>query len=141
MQHLWDGGKVSTPRCNRMENNHYSTQSTLASDLEDYRSASAAQQLVNSGTAFSKYYNAGTPDHVTLTIQWPTGPLSYEVFQEEYTYYMSVFTNGCDIPSGSINPLNWKHGGSIADNNNVTYTITPNVNRAPPPNGLRPLRI
>ena len=134
MRRLWDGGQVSTPRCNGIDNNYYITQSTLASNIEDYCSASAAQQLVNSGTAFSKDYNAGTPDHVTLTTQWPTGPLNYQVFQEECTYYMSVVTNGCDVPSGSIIPLNWKHGGSIADNNKVTYTITPIENRAPPPN-------
>ena len=134
MRRLWDGGKVSTPRCNGIDNNHYITQSTLAANIEDYCSASAGQRLVTSGSTFSKDYNAGTPDHVTLTTQWPSGPLSYQVFQEECTYYMSVVTNNCDIPSGSINPLNWKHGGSIADNNKVTYTITPNDNRAPPPN-------
>lgn len=41
--------------------------------------------------------------------------------------------NGCDVPVNSANPMNWKHGGNMKDNNGVSYTITPNANRTPPP--------
>jgi hypothetical protein len=29
--------------------------------------------------------------------------------------------------------MNWKHGGSITDNNSIKYTITPTQPRPPPP--------
>ncbi|KAM0799575.1 hypothetical protein BDR22DRAFT_304707 [Usnea florida] len=41
--------------------------------------------------------------------------------------------DGCDVPNGNSNHMNWKHGGSMKDNNEITYTIAPNANRAPAP--------
>ena len=41
--------------------------------------------------------------------------------------------DGCDVPNGNSKPMNWKHGGSMKDNNEVTCTIAPNANRAPAP--------
>ncbi|CAD0112709.1 unnamed protein product [Aureobasidium uvarum] len=29
--------------------------------------------------------------------------------------------------------MNWKHGGSISDNNNISYKISPTQSRPPPP--------
>lgn len=42
-------------------------------------------------------------------------------------------SNGCSLP-GDDNPMNWKHGGSITDNNGITYTIAPTESRLAPPN-------
>lgn len=41
-------------------------------------------------------------------------------------------SNNCS-PEGDDNPMNWKHGGSIADHNGVTYTVEPTRTRPPPP--------
>lgn len=37
--------------------------------------------------------------------------------------------DGCDVPSGDSNPLDWKHGGQMSDNNEVTYAINPTTLR------------
>lgn len=42
--------------------------------------------------------------------------------------------DGCDVPNGNSNSMNWKNGGSMKDDNDVTYTIAPNANRATTPN-------
>ncbi|KAF2814446.1 uncharacterized protein BDZ99DRAFT_237679 [Mytilinidion resinicola] len=41
-------------------------------------------------------------------------------------------SDGCSLP-GDNNVMNWKHGGSMSDNNGVKYTIIPTQNRPPPP--------
>ena len=133
MQRIWDKGKGTGQQCNGVNNQHYVTQSTLAANIQDFCKASVGQKIANSGSSFTKDYNAGTPDHVTLTTSWPNGPLSYQVFADECNYYLGTIMDGCDIPNGNSNPMNWKHGGSMKDNNQVSYTIVPNANRAPAP--------
>ena len=136
MRRQWDGGQPTAHQCNGISGNHYVTQSTLASNIQDFCTASAAQPngIANSGSTFTKDYNTGTPDYVTLKTTWPSGALNYQVFVDECNYYMNTIMNGCDVPSSGNNPLNWKGGGSMSDNNKVTYTITPNDSRAPAPN-------
>ena len=133
MQRIWDKGKATDRQCKGIDNNNYVTQSTLASNIQGFCDVSAQQKIAKSGSTFTKEYNAGTPDHVTITTTWPTGPLNYQVFAEECNYYLSTIMNGCDVPNGNSNPMNWKHGGSMKDYNDVAYTIAPNANRAPPP--------
>ena len=133
MQRIWDKGKATGQQCNGINNEHYVTQSTLAGNIQDFCTASAGQNIANSGSTFTKDYNVGTPDHVTLTTIWPNGLLNYQVFADECNYYLSTIMNGCDIPNGNSNPMDWKHGGSMKDNNGVAYTIAPNTNRAPAP--------
>jgi hypothetical protein len=41
-------------------------------------------------------------------------------------------SNGCSIPDDN-NKMNWKHGGSISDNNKILYKISPTQSRPPPP--------
>ena len=132
----WDGGQATAHQCNGINTNNYVTQSTLAANVQDFCTASAAQAngIATAGSKFTKDYNANTPDHVTLTTTWPPGPLNFQIFSDECNYYMSTIMNGCDVPSAGSNPLNWKHGGNMNDHNGVSYTITPNANRAPPPN-------
>lgn len=137
MQRIWDKGKATGQQCNSINNQHYVTQSTLAANIQDFCKASVGQNIANSGSTFTKDYNAGTPDHVTLTTTWPDGQLNYQVFADECNYYLGTIMDGCNIPSGNSNPMNWKHGGSMKDNNGVAYTIAPNANRAPAPE--RPL--
>lgn len=133
MQRIWDKGKATGQQCNGINNQNYITQSTLAANIKDFCTASAGQNIANSGSTFTKDYNTGTPDHVTLTTTWPKGSLNYQVFADECNYYLSTIMNGCDIPNGDSNPMNWKHGGSMKDNNGVVYTIAPDGNRAPAP--------
>src|ERR1700753_3865238 len=45
---------------------------------------------------------------------------------------MDPNSNGCSLP-GDNNKMNWKHGGTMSDNNGVKYTITPTQSRPPPP--------
>lgn len=131
----WDGGQASAHQCNGLNNDNYVTQSTLASNIQDFCTASAAQPngIANSGSTFSKDYNPNTPDHMTLSTTWPTGLRNFQIFADECNFYMSTIMNGCDVPVNGVNPMNWKHGGHMKDNNGVSYTITPNANRAPPP--------
>ena len=131
----WDGGQATTPQCNGINNKNYVTQSTLAANIQDFCTASAAQPngIATAGSTFTKDYNANTPDHMTLTTTWPPGPLNFQIFPDECKYYMNTIMNGCDVPSGGSNPSNWKHGGNMNDHNSVSYTITPNANRASPP--------
>ena len=129
----FNGGQVNPPQCNALSNNHYATYSTLLGNIQNFCAASVTQKIANAGTTFTKDYNGGTPDHLTLTTTWPPGPRNFEVFEDECNYYLKTVMNSCDIPSPASNPLNWKHGGSIADHNNVLYTISPIPDRAPAP--------
>lgn len=43
-----------------------------------------------------------------------------------------LVSNGCSLP-GTDNVMNWKHGGSISDNNGIKYSITPTQSRPPAP--------
>ena len=133
MQRIWDKGKATDRQCKGIGNKNYITQSALASNIQDFCKVSAGQKIAKSGSTFTKEYNVGTPDHVTITTKWPTGPLNYQVFAEECNYNLNTIMNGCDAPNGNSNPMNWKHGGSMNDYNDVAYTIAPNANRAPPP--------
>ena len=133
----WDGGQATARQCNGINNNNYITRSTLAANIQEFCTASAAQPngIATAGSTFTKDYNANTPDHVTLTTTWPPGPLNFQIFPDECNYYMGTIMDGCDVPtSDGSNPSNWKHGGNMNDHNGVSYTIAPNANRAPPPN-------
>ena len=136
MQREWDGGQATARQCNGIAQNHYITQTTLSNNIKTFCTASAAQpnDIANSGSTFSQDYNANTPDAVTIKTSWPTGPRDYQIFADECNYYLSTISNGCDVPSGGSNPMNWKGGGTMSDNNNITYTVTPSANRAPAPN-------
>ena len=129
----WDGGQASNAKCNGESTTKYLDQETLASNIQDFCTKSAAQNIVTSGTTFTQDYNEGTPDFVTLATSWPNGVYDYQVFQDECSYYLSVVMNGCDAPNGKSNPMNWKHGGSISDYNKITYSVTPNENRPSAP--------
>lgn len=129
----WPGGQVTENQCNGLDNNHYMTQTTLAANIQNYCAASATLRVADGGTTFMKDYNGGTPDHVGITTSWPAGRLKFEVFEEECNFYLNNIMNGCDAPQGASNPMNWKHGGHISDHNQVTYTISPQANRPPPP--------
>lgn len=133
MQRIWDKGKGTGQQCNGINNQQYVTRSTLAGNIQDFCNASAGHNIANSSSTFTKDYNAGTPDHVTLTTTWPNGPLNYQVFADECNYYLGTIMDACDVPNGDSNPMNWKHGGSMKDNNGVAYTVAPNTNRAPAP--------
>ena len=134
MRRQWDGPHIMNPQCNGLANDNYVTQATLLTNIQDFCAQSAAQNIAISGSTFTKDYNAGTLEHVTLTTTWPTGILNFQVFPDECNYYMSTITNGCDVPSPDNNPMNWKHGGSMKDNNGVNYIIVPKAMRAPSPN-------
>ena len=56
----------------------------------------------------------------------------YQVFADQCNCYLGAIMDGCDVPNGNSNPMNWNHGGSMKDNNEVIYTIL-NANRAPAP--------
>lgn len=131
----WDGGQATAHQCNGINNNNYVTRSTLAGNIQDFCTASVAQPngIANAGSTFTQDYNANTPNHVTLTTTWPPGPRNFQIFPDECNYYLGTIMDGCDVPSPSSNPSNWKHGGSMNDHNGVLYTITPNAARAPPP--------
>ena len=130
----WDGGKPDYHVCNGVDNKHYVTQSTLAANIKDYCSAFAGNKIVDAEVSFQQDYNGSTPDYVTLTTVWPKGAHNYQIFEEECDYYMNAIMNGCDVPSGSSNPMNWKHGGSMESPNGIKYTIQPNAERAQAPN-------
>ena len=133
IQREWDGGRNSNVQCNGLSTDSYLDQSTLASNIQDFCTKSVGQKIAKSGSAFTQDYNKGTPDWVTLTTTWPTGVYDFQIFQDECNYYLGVVTNGCNVPNGDSNPMNWKHGGSISDHNNVTYTVKPNANRPSAP--------
>ena len=133
----WDGGQATAHQCNSINNNNYVTRSTLAANVQDFCTASAshANGIGAAGSNFTQDYNANTPNHVTLVTTWPPGPLNFQIFSDECKYYMGTIMDGCDVPnSAGSNPMNWKHGGTMNDHNGVSYTITPNANRASPPN-------
>lgn len=44
----WDKGQVTNPNCNGIDNNNYVTQPTLASNIQDFCSKSAQQNVANS---------------------------------------------------------------------------------------------
>ena len=111
IRRLWDKPKSMDPHCNGLDNNHYVTHDTLRDNIKDYCSESARQIVAVGGSTFAKEYNAQTPDHLSLTRIWPTGPMSFQVFEEECIYYLATIMDGCDVPSPSSHPLNWKYGG------------------------------
>ncbi|KAL8792559.1 MAG: hypothetical protein Q9195_004858 [Heterodermia aff. obscurata] len=131
-----DSGQATAHQCNGLAQNNYITQATLSNNIQSFCAASAAQpnDIANTGSTFSQDYNANTPDDVTIKTSWPTGPRDYQIFADECNYYLSTISNGCDVPSGGSNPMNWKGGGIMSDHNNITYTVTPRANRAPAPN-------
>ena len=130
----FDGGKASNIECYGVSNNRYVTQGTLAANIQDYCAASAAQPngIAYGGLSFNKPYNANTPDYMTLTTAWPQGPRNFQIFEDECIFYMNSIMNGCDVPGDVDNPMNWKHGGTIKDNNGVFYMIAPNTQNRPP---------
>ncbi|KAI9829475.1 MAG: hypothetical protein M1819_006295 [Sarea resinae] len=129
----WNKGRATAHQCNGINNNNYIDQATLAGNIQAYCQSSASKILANASSTFTQDFNANTPDHVTLTTKWPAGPLSFQIFQDECNYYMSTIMDGCDVPSVSTNVMNFKHGGSMKDNNGISYQIVPNVARAPAP--------
>lgn len=134
VRQIWDKGQAGGQSCNPMDSHNYLDHDTLQSNIDDYCQKSAAQAggIANSGQKFEQVYNDGTPDRVVLSTEWPEGPRNYQIWQTECTYYMGVLNNDCSI-GGDANPMNWKHGGAMSDNNGVKYTITPTQERPPPP--------
>ena len=131
----FEGGKTDTKSCNGIDNNHYVTASNLDQNIKDYCSESASKKIGQSDTSFSKDFNSGTLDKVTLTTSRPKGKYFFQIFESECNYFLSRINDGCDVPSGGSNPLNWKHGGTMTSPTGVQYTIKPDVdNRAKPPN-------
>lgn len=133
MQREWDGGQPTYHTCNGGSTDYYLEQSILASNIQDYCTKSTQNNIAAGGYEFSQDYQAGTPDAVTISTSWPTGDLSYEIFEEECNYYLDTVINGCDVPSDDSNPMNWKHGGQMGDNNQVVYTIKPTTLRPSAP--------
>ncbi|KAF2113969.1 SGNH hydrolase-type esterase domain-containing protein [Lophiotrema nucula] len=132
VRRMWDKGVGTGQKCNDVSSRRYLDQPTLEQNFKDFCTKSAATwRVALAGSKFQLSYNDGTPDHVVITIDWPPGPYNYEIFEEECSYYMAVLTNGCSLP-GPNNLMNWKHGGSISDNNGIKYTLEPNADRPLP---------
>lgn len=91
---IWDGGQdgQGNAQCSDPGSNQYLDQATLAANIADFCAQSAAQPngVAQPGTVFSQTYNDGTPDRVVLSTEWPLGPRSFQIFQDECSWYMSV---------------------------------------------------
>lgn len=92
MRKIWEKGKADGQQCNNVDTKRYLDQATAQANIEDYCKQSVAQpgSLGRAGSKFSKTFNEGTPGRVEITTEWPAGTKSYEVFQEECQYYLSV---------------------------------------------------
>ncbi|CAD0112710.1 unnamed protein product [Aureobasidium uvarum] len=90
VRRIWDGGQAGGQQCNSIDTNNYIDQGTLASNIGDFCTKSAGQNIAESDSIFSQIYNDGTPDRVELSTQWPKGQRNYQVFQDECVHYMSV---------------------------------------------------
>lgn len=134
VRQIFDQGKVTDKTCNDNSNSFYLDANQLDNNIQNYCQRSAAQPggIANAGSSFSMTFNDGTPSKVKLTTTWPLGERNFQLFREECVYYMNLLSADCNVPD-STNPLNWKHGGQVFDNNNVQYKIEPLANRPPPP--------
>ncbi|KAF2166025.1 hypothetical protein M409DRAFT_23753 [Zasmidium cellare ATCC 36951] len=134
VRRVWDKGKAGGQQCNSISTNNYLDQATLQGNIVDYCRQSSAQPhgIGSSGSTFSQVFNEGTPSRVEIATTWPTGARNYQIFEEECRYYLSVLNNGCSLP-GTNNAMNWKHGGSMSDNNGIRYSIVPTRDRTPAP--------
>ncbi|KAF7186645.1 Lipase 1 [Pseudocercospora fuligena] len=140
LRQIWNGGQATIgQQCNGPDTLFYLDQPTLQANIQSYCKESAAQPpfnhvgLADAGATFWMTSNDGTPSRVDLITEWPAeGPRSFEIFEEECQYYMSVINNGCSIPDPNES-LNWKHGGTMTDYNGIKYTINPTWLRPDPP--------
>lgn len=94
MRRIWDKGQAGGQQCTSVSTHNYLDQMTLQQNVIDYCKASAAQPdgIAVSGSTFSKTFNDGTTDGVSISTTWPRGPRNYQIFEEECLYYLGVLT-------------------------------------------------
>ncbi|RDL30700.1 uncharacterized protein BP5553_10045 [Venustampulla echinocandica] len=99
----------------------YASAEALNNNIDDFCQDIANKvPLITIGWTRSKTYYPNTPEEYTMTVA-----LSYRAFsfnQYNCTDAMSSIINGCDVPVGGYNPMNWKQGGKRVQGK-YTYQI------------------
>ena len=119
-----------TKECSGLAANKYVARETLRSLIEDAFCPEAVKQggLDPGSSAIMRRYNEGTPEDVTLAIEYKPGVK----FKPDLTgcvgSLLGDLTDGCDPPNDEENPANWK-GGGLLTVGNVAYRIVPQSKR------------
>lgn len=90
--------------------------------------AAEAQGVQDPGSgSLVRKYNEGSPDAVSLSIDWPSGS-GFKPKKTDCVGYMTTVMDSCDAGDPKNNPLNWKHGGynQVGDQR---YNIAPMTER------------
>ncbi|KAK5001204.1 hypothetical protein LTR66_000082 [Elasticomyces elasticus] len=141
--HAWTTpGSLSTPSsppgpqisqtCFGTGTTKYVSQSVLAGNIKDYCSQAAKQGVQDPGSgSLSRDFNKDTPEHVYITMTWPSGS-AFVLSEADCNHYLGdLIMNGCDGNDGN-NPMNWKHGGTVQVDK-VEYKIEPEKSRPTAP--------
>ncbi|OBT40328.1 hypothetical protein VE00_08476 [Pseudogymnoascus sp. WSF 3629] len=111
----------------------YASAESLNNQIDDFCSYVKDNAPENeSGWTRSKKYYEGTLDEYTMIVSLSDNAASFD--ENECKDAIGTIINGCDVPSGGDNPMNWKGGGKRVEGE---YTYTINIYRTnrpwPPP--------
>lgn len=111
----------------------YASAESLNNQIDDFCSYVKDNVPENeSGWTRSKKYYEGTLDEYTMIVSLSDNAASFD--ENECKDAIGTIINGCDVPSGGDNPMNWKGGGKRVEGE---YTYTINIYRTnrpwPPP--------
>ncbi|KFZ19849.1 hypothetical protein V501_00466 [Pseudogymnoascus sp. VKM F-4519 (FW-2642)] len=111
----------------------YASAESLNNQIDDFCSYVKNNVPENeSGWTRSKKYYEGTLDEYTMIVSLSDNAASFD--EGECKDAIGTIINGCDVPSGGDNPMNWKGGGKRVEGE---YTYTINIYRTnrpwPPP--------
>lgn len=73
-----------------------------------------------SGWSRAKVYYSGTPGEYTMLVTLSKNAFTFD--KHHCTNAISSIINGCDVPIGGSNPMNWKQGGKRVEGE-YTYQV------------------
>ncbi|KAH8812729.1 SGNH hydrolase-type esterase domain-containing protein [Xylogone sp. PMI_703] len=111
----------------------YASSEALNNNIDDFCEYVTDNAPTNeAGWSRSKNYYSGSLDEYTMAVSLSDHAAAFD--EDACKAAISKIINGCDVPSGGSNPMNWKGGGKRVEGE-FTYTV--NIYRTnrpwPPP--------
>jgi len=114
----------------------YASAEALNNNIDDFcQDVANNVPLITVGWTRSKTYYPNTPEEYTMTVALSNLAFSFD--QHQCTNAMSSIINGCDVPVGGSNPMNWKQGGKRVQGK-YTYQIDISRQNRPWPPPAKP---
>jgi Alpha-galactosyl-binding fungal lectin len=114
----------------------YASAEALNNNINDFcQDVANNVPLITVGWTRSKTYYPNTPEEYTMTVVLSNRAFSSD--QHQCTDAMSSIINGCDVPVGGSNSMNWKQGGKRV-RGKYTYQIDISRQNRPWPPPAKP---